>query len=84
MYVYCTSGNLSSSVPQIMYLGASVNEAEKAVKDFERYYREEKDFPRNFLDTYSAIPKSLINWEMIQWYAADGLWVSIVVFELKA
>lgn len=87
MYVYCTSKNFgpeSNIPPKVLYLGTSVKAAEEAVGDFEKYYREEPEFPRRFPESYSAIPRDVVHWEMIQYYSADGWWVSIVIFELKA
>lgn len=86
MYVYCTSKQRQNSIghnTEILYLGTSVQEAEKAVGDWDQYYVEEKDFPTNFQQLYSAIPKEQVNWEMIQFYFDGAYWVSIVVFELK-
>lgn len=82
-WIYCTSKNLgpeSDSSSIMLYLGPSVEEAEKAVGSFTKYQKEEKDFPTNYLDIYSAIPRNMER-ELIQYFTADGWWYSIVRFK---
>lgn len=86
MLIYATSRNTGPSYQadpiRLLYLGTSVEEAEKAVGEFVRYQRPKDDFPKSFKHIYSALPDS-IDWEMIQWFMADGWWYSIVMFELE-
>lgn len=85
MRVYCTSRNTgpswSSDPVHMVYLGTSVKEAEEAVGDFSKYQKEE--FPNTqTMKSYCALPRH-IEFEMIQFYMADGWWYSIVMFELN-
>lgn len=86
MIVYCVTKNTGPSWQSdplhLVYLGTSIEDAEKSVGDFTKYQQPESKFPVNFLEVYSVIPK-ILNWELIQYYAADGWWYSIVMFELK-
>lgn len=79
MKVYCTTKN---DPLKLVYLGTSVAEAEAAVGDFSKYQKPKEKFPVNFLDTYSVVP-TILNWELIQYFAADGWWYSIVMFDLS-
>lgn len=87
MYAYCTSKNngpeSSSAPPTVLYLGTSLDDAEKSVtKEFRRYKKTSENFPTRFPEAHSALPKASTDWEMVEYYAADGWWISIVRFEL--
>lgn len=83
MRVYCTSKNAGperSGPDSVLYLGTSVKEAEAAVGEFTRY---QNSLPaQDRIRYYSALPRE-IDWEMIQFFMADGWWYSIVMFELE-
>lgn len=86
-WIYATSKNTGptwtgSDPVTLVYLGTSVEEAEVAVGNFTRYAKTEDKFPVNFLHIYSAIPRNYVEWELIQYYMADGWWYSIVRFQL--
>jgi hypothetical protein len=66
----------------MLYLGTSIEEAQNAIGDFSKYEQEEKDFPKKFLDIYSALPRK-IEREIVQYFSADGWWYSIVAFNLE-
>lgn len=87
MRVYCTSMNngpdySSASKVTMLYLGTTLHEAEEAVGDFKKYIQSEADFPKNFSNSYSAIPATMDR-EMVKFYSADGWWRSIVMFDLN-
>jgi len=86
MWVYCTSKNKGPSwnddPVRMMYVGTSVKDAEAAVGDFSKYQKDEKDFPKNYPELYSALPLDFER-EMIQFYMADGWWYSIERFQFK-
>lgn len=87
MKIYCTSRNRGPSwnaeSVRIAYLGTSVKEAEKAVGNFEPFQKDEDHFPKNYPDRYSAIPRDIIDWDLIQFYMCGGRWCSIVMFDLE-
>lgn len=93
MILYCTSRNtnpystLSSDCLRVVYLGTSLEEAEKLVGDFRKYEIESNSsmhWPtkQRFVDTYTALP-SVIPVEYLKFYSADGYWYSIVKFEFE-
>lgn len=86
MRIYCVSKNTGPSYQsdpvRIVYLGTSISEAEEAVGNMSKYQREPSQFPTNYPELYTGLPKN-IEYEMIQYYAADGWWVSIVMFTLE-
>lgn len=86
MHLYCTSKNRgpswNSDSVQMLYLGTSIEKAEKAVGKFSQYAKEEKDFPKNYPESYSALPRDTKR-EMIQYYMADGWWYSIEMMDWK-
>ena len=87
MRVYATTKNSGPTYGRdpltLVYIGTSVEEAEKAVGDFVKYQKPEEKFPTNYLHIYSAIPRDVVKWDLIQYYMADGWWYSIVMFELE-
>lgn len=87
MIVYCTSRNNyrfdESDTVDMVYLGTSVGDAEKAVGKFLNYIVGVGRFPaNNFRDAYCALPPEIPR-EMIQFYMSGGQWYSIVMFDLK-
>lgn len=86
MKVYCTSKNSGPSYQSdpvhMVYLGTSLEDAEKEIKKFFKYEKPFAYREGTGKELYSVLP-STINWEMVKWCTADGWWWSIVVFELK-
>ena len=85
--VYCTSRNTGPSYNSdpihMLYLGTSIEEAEKAVGDFSKYQRPESRWPSpGSRSIYTALP-NVMKKELIQYYMADGWWYSIFMFNLK-
>ncbi len=84
-WMFATSKNTGpswgSDPVYLEYLGKDINEAEKVVGDFSRYQKDEKDFPKEFPDIYTALPRGM-NFEMMRWYMADGWWYAIHRFKL--
>lgn len=86
MIVYATSKNsgptwAGSDPVTLVYLGTSLEDAKKAVGDFAKYHRDK--FIPAFSVSYSAIPRSVVDREIIEYYMADGWWYTIVKFELN-
>lgn len=87
MQIYCVSKNTGPtwSGPDpvhMVYLGTSIKEAEEAVGTFTQYQKEKDRWPVNYLDIYTALPRGM-EFEMIQYFMADGWWYSIVMFTLE-
>jgi hypothetical protein len=88
MRVYCTSKNngpsySGASIVTMLYLGTSEHEAVKAAERFHKYERlsDTAYWPKEFPQHYSAIPATMDR-EIIHFYAVDGWWYSIVMFDL--
>lgn len=64
-------------------MGTSITDAEKAVGEFSIYQRDQDHFPKNYPDRYSAIPRDVVDWEIIQFYLCGNRWCSIIMFDLK-
>lgn len=88
MIVYATTKNTgpswNSDPLHLLYLGTSVKEAEEAVpENFQRYQKEEKDWPTPPLRKLAcALPRD-IDHELVQYYMADGWFYTIVMFKLE-
>lgn len=82
MKVYCTTRNDPKT---IVYFGTSVKKAEDAVP--EPFCNSPLLMGKeivNFADLYCPIPKDNVEeWELIQFFAVDAWWYSIVMIELK-
>lgn len=85
MKLYCVTKNSGPSWTTdpltMVYLGTSSQEAYEAVGNFDRYQRTPDDFPQEHLDLYTALPRGT-EFELIEYYMADGWWYTIVLFEL--
>ncbi len=85
MRVYVTSKNSGPtwSGPDpvtMLYLGTDINKAEEAVGNFTKYWKEEH--PKQYKEIYTALPQGM-EFEMIQFYMADGWWYSIVATDIE-
>jgi hypothetical protein len=82
MQVYATSKNTGPSYHgdpiRLIYLGSDLQKARESVGTFARYQRE---FNVSYPELYSALPRD-IDWEMVEYFMADGWWYSIVQFNL--
>lgn len=83
MKVYCTSKNSGpeSGTIHMVYLGTSVDKATEAVGNFVKYRTDTSLFPKEFLHSYTALPRD-IKFTLLQYYPADGWWYSVVLFDL--
>ena len=85
MELYCTSQNTgptwSGTDPiRMLYLGTDRTKAIEAVGDFVRYEKESAN--TRHPHSLSALPND-IDWVMVAYYAADGFWKSVVMFEIN-
>lgn len=86
MRVYCTSKNTGPSYHSdpihMVYLGTSVDKAIRAVGKFSKYEKNQSQYPREFMKSFTALPLA-VDSVLIKYYMADGWWYSIVVFDLE-
>jgi len=82
MELYATTKNIgpTSFGPGplfLVYLGPSLEEARKAVGDFQKYEKPMGAWYKKYPDLYSAIPRRLPR-KFVAYYMADGWWYTIV------
>jgi len=81
MYITSTNGESNDSCAYVTYLGTDFEAALACVEDFVQY-EVTIDHRGEFTPSYSAVPQTLVDWEMVRFYFADGHWVSIVKFQI--
>lgn len=86
MKLYCVTANSGPSTQIealfMRYLGSSLDEAEATVGNMSKYPKDSTEFPTQYPELYTILPRGM-DFEFVRYYAADGWWVSIVMFTLE-